>query len=94
MLDLIRLTHEAAVNQQFSRDFAKMALTGYWVSASPCLLSHPVKMASVLVETAVVLKRAEAKPQPRVTSPTAEFISMSTALLGTHRRFFKSVLEE
>ena len=81
------------MRQLSARDLAKMALTGYWVSASPCLLSHPVKMASVLLEAAVVLKRAEAKPQPRVTSPTAKFISMSTALLGTHR-FFKSVLEE
>lgn len=81
------------MRQLSARDLAKMALTGYWVSASPCLLSHPVKMALVLLEAAVVLKRAEAKPQPRVTSPTAEFISMSTVLLGTHR-FFKSVLEE
>lgn len=91
MPDLIRLTHAAAVSQQFSRDLAKMALTGYWVSASPGALSRPVKMASVLLEAAAVLKRAEAKPQSRVTSPTAENISMSTALLGTHRRFFKSV---
>lgn len=53
MPDLIRLTHAAAVSQQFSRDLAKMALTDYWVSASPGALSCPVKMASVLLEAAV-----------------------------------------
>lgn len=89
--NLIRLTHGAADSEQVSKN----GLDRHRVSASPHVLSCPVKIPSVLLGNGSAEEwKGQATGQGLPTSTADYNISVSAALLGAHRRVFKSVLKE